>query len=284
MARKQRKTIPEALLEAMPYIINFRDSIFVIKYGGAAMKSDALKHSFAQEVVLLQMLGVRVVLVHGGGDDISETMQARKIEVEKISGKRVTNNVALEVVRERLGGVINQDIVNLLRGHGGQVIGLNGVTFDLIRVAPCQNVQELEHVGDIESINTGNLLYQLNKYMPVIAPIGIDAGRNIYNVNADDAAGEVATALNAAKLIYLSNVDGVLDNKQNTIKKLPETLANKMILDKDICSGMIPKVLSGFKALKKGVSAVQLINGSMEHSLLLELFTDKGVGTQLVLG
>ena len=277
------KTFPQALMEALPYIRNFRGTTFVIKYGGAAMKDEALKNSFAQEIVLLQQVGIRTVLVHGGGDETSEAMKQRNLTPKKVDGKRVTDIETMSVVREVLGGRVNQDIVQLLMSHGGEACGTSGLTMDIIRVVPCQNAAMLRYVGDVESINVENLLYLLDRFIPVIAPLGVGPEGAFYNINADDAASAIASALKAKKLIYLSDVDGILDKDKTRIATVSEKMVAAMIQDGIISSGMIPKTLSGIRALKSGVEAVHMINGGVLHSLILEIFTDRGVGTKLTL-
>ncbi|MEI6650144.1 MAG: acetylglutamate kinase [Candidatus Moraniibacteriota bacterium] len=276
------KTVPEALLEALPYIHKFSGATFVIKYGGAAIKQNGLRSSFAKELVLLQKVGIRTVLVHGGGDAISEATEQRNLKPKKIDGKRVTTKEIMDIVREVLGGRVNQDIVQLLISNGGKACGVSGLSMDLIHVVPCQNAALLGYVGDVESINVENLLYLLERFIPVIAPLGIGPDGALYNINADDAASAIATALKAEKLIYMSDVDGILDSEKTTIQAVSEKMASTMIQEGVIKSGMIPKTLSGIQALKKGVGAVHMINGNL-HSLLLEIFTDRGVGTKLTL-
>lgn len=272
--------MPGILLEALPYIHKFKKRIFVVKYGGAAMTEEPLKQSFAREIVLLRMVGIKVLIVHGGGEHINEAMRQRGMEPRKVGGRRQTDLPTMTVVREVLGGRINQDIVQLLQAHSGKAIGINGLSMDLFRTAPCQHAAELGYVGDVESVNAGNLRYLLKKFIPVIAPLGIGPDGAYHNINADDAASSISVALQAEKLIYMSDVDGILDREGKTIQTVSKKTAAAMMQTGEIHSGMVPKIHSGLRAMQGGVD-VHMINGKRPHSLLLEIFTDEGIGTKL---
>lgn len=191
------KTVPEALLEALPYLFRFNGKTFVIKYGGAAMTERDLQDSFAQQVVLLHKVGIKIVVVHGGGNETSHAMRERNLEPTFIHGKRITDVPAMRVVREVLGGRVNQDISRLIMEHGGEAIGISGLTLDLIRAVPNGNSGELGFVGDVSAVHADNIRFLLERFIPVIAPLGIGPEGHPYNINADDAASAIAIALEA---------------------------------------------------------------------------------------
>lgn len=280
--KEQQSTIGQVLIEALPYIRKFEDKTFVIKYGGAAMKDEVLKDAFAQNVTLLRKVGINVVLVHGGGDAITKTASKLGIETKFIHGKRVTDKEMIPVVQMTLAGKVNQDIVRLISEHGAKAVGVSGLDANTIRAAACREADSLGLVGEIVHINTSYLdLLCHAKLIPVIAPIGFDDGGNVYNINADDAASALAIALKAEKLIYVSDVPGVYHGK-TILKSVCKADAADLIEGGVISGGMIPKALSAYKTLDGGVRKIHLIDGRLIHSLLLEIFTDQGVGTQFV--
>jgi len=273
----------EVLVEALPWIQRYENKTFVIKYGGAAMTDEKLKSMFAKDVTLLTKVGVKLVIVHGGGKEITDMLNRLEIETRFVNGQRYTDEETLEVVQMVLAGKINKEIVARINESGGNAVGLCGVDGDLIRAKRFdQNGQDIGLVGEITRIHTGVLTLLLsNHFLPVVAPTGVGDSGELYNINADVAAGEIAAALKAEKLIYLSDVEGVLvDGK--LLPSLDERQTKTLIASGRINGGMIPKVNSAFKALDAGVNKVHIIDGRVAHSLLLEIFTDEGIGTELV--
>jgi acetylglutamate kinase len=280
--RAPQVAIGQVLIEALPYIRKFEGKTFVIKYGGAAMKDDVLKNIFAQNVTLLRKVGINVVLVHGGGDAITKVAGRLGLETRFVHGKRITDSDMISVVQMTLAGKVNQDIVRLISKHGGKAVGVSGLDADTIRAVPCRNAEQLGLVGEVERINTAYIdLLCTAGLIPVIAPIGFDGTGNIYNINADDAASSLAISLKAEKLIYVSDVEGI--RVGNRILKTVSKAEAADFIEKGIISGgMIPKVVSAYLTLDGGVRKIHLIDGKQTHSLLLEIFTDEGVGTQFV--
>jgi acetylglutamate kinase len=273
----------EVLIEALPYIQTYEGKTFVIKYGGAVMTEERLKQTFAKDVTILRKIGINIIIVHGGGKEITETASALGINTTFVDGQRFTDEKMIEVVLMVLAGQINKEIVNLINTNGGNAIGLCGVDNMLLKarkLAP--NGKDLGLVGEITSVNIPflNLLLQ-NGMMPVIAPVGMGDGGQLYNINADLAAGAVAAALKAEKLVYLSDTEGILV-KEKLVSSMTKKEAESFITHGDIFGGMIPKVTSAFDTLEAGVNKVHIIDGRVKHSLLLEIFTDEGVGTQMV--
>jgi acetylglutamate kinase len=273
----------EVLIEALPYIQTYEGKTFVIKYGGAAMKDERLKHTFAKDATILRKIGINIVIVHGGGKEITDTANALGIPTKFVDGQRYTDRRMIDVVLMVLAGMINKEIVNLINTNGGNATGLCGVDNMLLRARKLSsNGTDLGLVGEIVSVNVPylNLLLQ-NGMMPVIAPIGVGESGQVYNINADLAAGSIASALKAEKLVYLSDTEGVLVNNR-LVSTLTKSEADKLMREGAIFGGMIPKVTSAFNTLEAGVSKVHIIDGRIKHSLLLEIFTDEGVGTQMV--
>lgn len=279
----QSKSKEEVLVEALPWIQRYENKTFVIKYGGAAMTDDTLKAMFAKDVTLLTKIGVKIVIVHGGGKEISDLLNRLNIETTFVNGQRYTDEQTLDVVQMVLAGKINKEIVARINDNNGNAIGLCGVDGDLIRARRFkENGQDIGLVGEITSVNVGilNLLLN-NNFLPVIAPTGRGENGDLYNINADIAAGEIAAALKAEKLLYLSDVEGVIADGR-LVPSLSEDDAKIFLKEARINGGMIPKVNSAFKALDAGVKKVHIIDGRVAHSLLLEIFTDEGIGTELV--
>jgi acetylglutamate kinase len=274
--------IGQVLIEALPYIRKFEGKTFVIKYGGSAMKDERLKNSFAQNVTLLRKVGINVVLVHGGGDAITKTAHKLGLVSQFVHGKRITDQEMISVVQMTLAGKVNQDIVRLLSDHGGKAVGVSGFDADTILAVPGPNAEKLGLVGDVKHVDTAyiDLLCKAG-LIPVIAPVGFDLDGNIYNINADDAASSIAIALKAEKLIYVSDVEGIQVGDK-ILKTLCKAEAADFIERGIISGGMIPKVLSAFKTLDGGAGKIHLIDGKFTHSLLLEIFTHEGVGTQFI--
>ena len=281
----RNKVLTDALIEALPYIQKFAGKIVVIKYGGAAMIDAALKESFAQDVSLLQHLGMQVVVVHGGGKEISSMAEKLNIQTEFVQGKRVTNEAMLDVVKMVLAGKVNKEIVCNLNRQNVNAIGISGQDGNLLKCRKhfLPSGEDIGWVGEIIDVNSEILLDMLDDgFIPVIAPIGYDDKGNSYNINADSAAGGIAGALQAEKLIYLSDVPGVLLDGER-VASVTEEKSNAMIAAGQISGGMIPKVNSAFDTLHQGVKKVHMLDGRVEHSLLVEIYTDSGIGTQFFL-
>ncbi|MDH5526406.1 MAG: acetylglutamate kinase [Nitrospirota bacterium] len=276
----------QTLVEALPYLRSFHGRTVVIKYGGAAMVDDALKHQFAEDVVLLKYVGINPVVVHGGGPKISGMMERLGLEPRFVDGVRFTDAATMEVVEMVLGGVVNKEIVNRINRHGGNAVGLTGKDGNLIRARPLSGREGkplMGQVGEVASIDP-RILKHLDtaRFIPVIAPIGVDEQGNSFNINADLVAGAVAHALNAEKLIVLTDVPGILDGDKTLCSSLSRVQVDAMIADGTLKGGMLPKVQACFDALNGGVSKAHIIDGRTPHALLLELFTDTGVGTEIV--
>ncbi|MFY9176685.1 MAG: acetylglutamate kinase [Caldicoprobacterales bacterium] len=278
------------LVEALPYIQKLRGKTVVIKYGGNAMVDEDITKTIMQDITLLKYVGVNPVVVHGGGPKINETLDAMNIKSEFYNGLRITNEDAIDVVQMVLAGSINKDIVAQLNCLGGKAIGLCGKDGNLILAVKKKNMDnvDLGYVGEIKKINSKMIeLLAQDEYIPVIAPIGTDSQGQSYNINADTAAGEIAAALKAEKLIFLTDIDGIYLNPEDkdsllSVISIPEIYE---LMDKGIISGgMIPKVLGCIKALQQGVNRTHILNGTIPHPILLEIFTDKGIGTMVVKG
>jgi len=276
-------TKEEVLIEALPYIQTYEGKTFVIKYGGAAMTEERLKQTFAKDVTILRKIGVNIVIVHGGGKEITDAAKAFGIETTFVDGQRYTDERMMDVVLMMLAGKLNKQIVHLVNLNGGNAVGLCGVDNMLLKAKKqTRNGVDLGLVGEITSVNIPfvNLLLQ-NGMMPVIAPIGVGENGQTFNINADLAAGAIASALRAEKLVYLSDIEGILVNRK-LVSTLTKSEAAKMMQEGSIFGGMIPKVTSAFETLEAGVSKVHIIDGRIKHSLLLEIFTDEGIGTQMI--
>ncbi len=278
----------ETLIEALPYIREFAGKTVVIKYGGAAMKDESRIASFAEDIVLLQFVGIRPVIVHGGGPQIDRLLERLSIPTERRAGLRVTSPEAMEVVEMVLGGTVNKQITALINRFGGRAIGLSGKDASLIRArrydlpGPDGKPLDLGEVGLVESVDSSVIsTLEAGGFMPVIAPIGVGSRGEAYNINGDTAAAGIAGALKAEKFILLTDVPGVLDGEKKLISTMTEMAAYAAIADGTISGGMIPKVECGLEALAGGVRKVHIIDGRVPHSVLLEIFTDAGIGTEI---
>jgi acetylglutamate kinase len=273
----------EVLIEALPYIRRFADKTIVIKYGGSAMAEPELQASFAVDVVMLKYIGLRPVIVHGGGPQIGATLSRLGIESSFVDGLRVTDDDTMDVVEMVLGGKVNREIVDLVWRAGGRSIGLTGGDGGMIRVTRRLVAdRDLGRVGQVVAVDPAAIIAVTEAgFIPVIAPIGIDADGVTHNVNADEASGAVARALSAEKLILLTDVEGVMDANGQLIPQLSAAEARKHISEGTIRDGMIPKVDCCIEALESGVSSTTIVDGRILHALLLEIFTDGGVGTLL---
>ena len=269
----------EIILSALPYIQKFRGQVFVIKYGGAAQTDEGLKNDFARDIVLLQLVGIKVVIVHGGGKKINSLLDKLSIESHFADGLRVTNKDTMEVVEMALSGLINKEITSLLVGHGARAVGISGKDDGLLR-ASAFNLEKYGFVGKIDAVNEAVINALLKEdIIPVIAPIALGANATSYNINADLAASAIAAKLRASKAIFLSDIKGVLDKNGELISKLDEAKIAELKNDGSISGGMIPKLEASLECIKAGAKAVHIIDGRLAHSLLLEIFTDEGIGS-----
>ena len=286
----------QVLTESLPYIKRFHGTTVVIKYGGNAMNEAALKDSFAADVVLMKLVGINPVVVHGGGPQIGDLLARLNIESKFVNGMRVTDSVTMDVVQMVLGGLVNPDIVSLINTHGGRAVGVTGKDGNLIQAekmpmtiasndagASAPEIIDIGHVGSITNIQVDvlNTLVQ-SEFIPVIAPVGVGKQGESYNINADIVAGAVAQALGAEKLVLLTNTPGILNADKETISSLEKTEVEALIADGTISEGMLPKVDCALDAVSGGVDSVTIVDGRVRHALLLEVFTDSGVGTQIL--
>lgn len=280
----------DVLTEALPYIQRFEGKVMVVKYGGNAMTDPTLESSFARDIVMLKTVGIHPVVVHGGGPQVDNLLKELGRSSDRIDGMRVTDKATMDVVEMVLGGSVNKSIVNLINKHGGRAIGLTGKDASLIRAKklPMTKMDEqgnpqqidLGFVGDVVSINRDVIdLMIASNFIPVIAPLGVDDEGNTYNINADVVAGKVAEFMLAEKLILLTNIKGVLDKEGNVATGLTPSKVDEMIADGTISGGMIPKISYALEAVKNGVKSAVIVDGRVPHATLLEVFTDKGVGT-----
>ena len=288
LSSSQAATVAEVLTEALPYIRRFQDKTIVVKFGGNAMTDEALQASFARDVVLMKLVGMNPIVVHGGGPQIGDLLERLKIESHFVDGMRVTNEATMDVVQMVLGGLINKDIVGLINAHGGRAIGLTGKDADLVRARPMKLKAkadgsapvDLGHVGDVAHIDRAVIdLLVGSEYIPVIAPIGIGEDGASYNINADVVAGRLAEAVDAEKLILLTNTPGLLDAEGKVLPGLTAKKVNDLIDDGTIHGGMLPKITHALEAVRHGVRSAHIIDGRVEHAVLLEIFTDTGIGT-----
>ena len=275
--------VARILIEALPYIQRFHGKTIVIKYGGNAMIDDSLKESFARDVVLLKVVGMNPVVVHGGGPQISGTLERVGKQTEFIDGLRVTDSETMDVVEMVLGGLVNKEIVKLINSHQGNAVGLSGKDGDMIRarkISSGKSDVDYGHVGEVDSINPSlvRTLEQKN-FIPVIAPIGSGVDGQTYNINADSVAGALASELQAEKLVLMTNTPGVLNKDGELLTGLGKSEIESLKNDGTISGGMMPKVDCALSAVLDGVKTSHIIDGRVNHALLLEVLTDKGVGT-----
>lgn len=283
--------IAKVLTEALPYIRTFQDKTIVIKYGGNAMVDEKLKSGFARDIVLMKLVGINPVVVHGGGPQIGKLLKRIGKESEFINGMRVTDRETMDVVEMVLGGLVNKDIVNLINGHGGKAVGLTGKDGGLIHArkmhitkndpgTSAPEIIDIGHVGEVDSIDTSIIdMLTHGDFIPVVAPIGVGKDGHSYNINADLVAGKVAEVLQAEKLILLTNTPGILDANGELLSGLSANNVDALIQDGTIHGGMLPKVQCALDAIKAGVTSSHIIDGRVEHAVMLELFTDEGVGS-----
>ena len=272
----------ETLLEALPYIREFHGRTIVIKYGGAAMRDEELREAFARDVVLLKYVGMNPVIVHGGGPEITHYMERMGMEVKFVEGLRVSDPETVEVAKMVLLGKINSDILVRLNRHGQPAVGLGGEDGALFEVRPVQNTEDVGFVGEIERVNVDVIDHIAEDYIPVIASVATDRDGASYNVNADEAAGKVAAAMPAHKAIFLTDVDGWLRDSDDAESRISTASADEVRAELDgIEGGMRPKLAACVEAIAGGVEAAHIVDGRRPHTLLLELFTDAGIGTKI---
>ncbi len=290
MTVRHQKTV-KTLLEAMPYIRSFWGATIVLKYGGAAMTSPRLQEQFAEDVVLLRLVGMRPIVVHGGGPAISRHMKRLGMEPQFVEGHRVTDEATMEVAKMVLVGKVNQEIVGLINRYGGSAVGISGQDGGLLKVTPKKHTDaagndvDLGYVGEVDEVDTGVLDLLAEANIPVVATVGADSTGAAYNINADTAAGEIAAALHAEKIIFLSDVDGIYED--GAASRAPVSECDLVSLRAlrtagRISGGMLPKVDAVHHALEAGVGSAHIIDGRVEHAVLLEIMTDAGCGTKVV--
>jgi acetylglutamate kinase len=280
------------LIESLPYIRNFYGKTFVIKYGGAAQIDEGLKKSFAQDVVLFNFIGIRTIIVHGGGPKISETMKRMGKEPMFVQGQRVTDKETMDIVEMVLGGLINKEIVSLINSHGGKAVGLTGKDGGLIRAKKKllkksskkdEEVIDIGLVGEVQEINP-EILNTLERdgFIPVISPIGVRSTGEALNINADYVASAIASSLKAEKLLLLTDVPGIKDEDGNVMSTLNKLEIMELVNEGVIAGGMLPKVQACMRSIDNGVRKTHIVDGRVPHSLLLEIFTNEGIGTEIV--
>ena len=291
MDKQQANNVAEVLIEALPYIQRFSGKTIVIKYGGNAMVDNELKNSFARSIVLLKHVGINPVVVHGGGPQIGKLLEKLGKESRFVDGMRVTDSETMDVVQMVLGGLVNKEIVSLINQHGGSAIGLTGKDGGMIRARPMKmtrhspeldapEIIDLGHVGEISTIDP-SVVHMLDggDFIPVIAPIGVGDDGSAYNINADLVAGKLAVVLGAEKLLLLTNTSGLLSKEGELLTGLDSRQVQDLIDDGTIYGGMLPKISCALDAVCSGVRSAHIIDGRVENAVLLELFTDTGVGT-----
>lgn len=291
LTRDAATNIANVLTEALPYIQRFTGKTIVVKFGGNAMVDDELKMQFARDIVLMKLVGMNPVVVHGGGPQIGQLLEKLNIESRFVDGMRVTDSQTMDVVEMVLGGSVNKEIVNLLNRNGGKAVGITGKDGELIRAKKMQVSQktpemtepeiiDIGHVGEVESIDISVLEMLTNSnFIPVIAPIGVGADGSSYNINADLVAGKIAEVVKAEKLMLLTNVAGLMNKNNEVLTGISTQQVDELIADGTIYGGMLPKIRCAQDAVKGGVTSAHIIDGRVPHAVLLEIFTDEGVGT-----
>jgi acetylglutamate kinase len=284
ITRKQAENIASVLSEGLPYIRKFKDKIIVVKYGGAAMTDTFLKESFCRDIALMRLVGMKPVIVHGGGPQIGKELEKAKIETKFENGLRITNKPTMNIVKKILGTQINSEIASLIKKYGGSAISFNHNKYQIVKAVkkPPQNGIDLGLVGKVDKVITSNLKKSINNgLVPVIAPIGISKKQEYLNINADEVAGEVAQALGAEKLILLTDVKGIGDSNKKLISKISLSKGQKILKEKFIQGGMTPKLSAALEARGNGVRSCHIIDGRVPHAVLLEVLTEEGVGTMI---
>tara|TARA_B100000900_G_scaffold306671_1_gene265296 strand:- start:287 stop:1150 length:864 start_codon:yes stop_codon:yes gene_type:complete len=282
--RKQAENIASVLSEGLPYIQKFKDKIIVVKYGGAAMIDESLKKSFTRDIALMRLVGMKPVIVHGGGPQIGKELDRSGINSEFVNGLRVTSKAAMNIVKKILGTQINEEIVKLIKKSGGSAISFNHNNYQIIKASKTfsENGVDLGYVGKVDMIKISELKKRINKgFIPVIAPIGKSIQNSLLNINADVVAGKVAQSLKAEKLILLTDVKGVGDSANKLISKLSLREGQKILKKEFIKGGMTPKLSAALESKKEGVKSCHIIDGRVPHAVLLEVLTEEGVGTMI---
>ncbi|GLS27145.1 acetylglutamate kinase [Marinibactrum halimedae] len=289
--RSSALNIAQVLTEALPYIQRFTNKTIVVKFGGNAMIDEALQNSFARDVVLMKLVGMNPIVVHGGGPQIGQLLEKLNITSEFVDGMRVTDSATMDVVEMVLGASVNKHIVNLINHNGGQAIGITGKDGQLIRAKKMSvtrktpdmkatEIIDIGHVGEVQSINTSVIEMLVNSdFIPVIAPIGVGNDGSAYNINADLVAGKIAEVVKAEKLMLLTNVSGLQNKSGSVLTGLSTQQVDALIEDGTIYGGMLPKIQCALDAVKGGVNSAHIVDGRVNHAVLLEIFTDAGVGT-----
>jgi len=293
LTEQQASRITGVLIEALPYIRTFHGSTIVVKFGGNAMVDDDLKQSFAGDIVLMKLVGMNPIVVHGGGPQIGELLERLSIPTEFVDGMRVTDAATMDVVQMVLGGLVNQEIVSLINAHGGRAVGVTGKDGKLIEATQLKiqrespehtapEIIDIGHVGEVQTINREIIDTLIARdFIPVIAPIGAGPNGESFNINADIVAGKLAQSLAAEKLMLLTNTPGVVDPDGTTLTGLSAGEIQQLISDGTIHGGMLPKITCAVEAVRGGVHSAHIIDGRISHALLLEVFTDSGVGTMI---
>ena len=284
ISRKQAENIASVLSEGLPYIRKFKDKIIVVKYGGAAMTDPSLKESFSRDIALMKLVGMKPVIVHGGGPQIGKELEKAGIESKFENGLRVTNKPTMNIVKKILGTQINHEITRLIKKFGGNSISFNHSKYQIVNATKksFEDGTDLGLVGKVIKIRTSDLKKSLsNGFIPVIAPIGVSKSDEFLNINADEVAGDVAQALKAEKLILLTDVKGIGDSDNKLISKISLSKGQKILKEKFIKGGMTPKLLSALSARRSGVKSCHIIDGRVPHAVLLEVLTEEGVGTMI---
>jgi acetylglutamate kinase len=294
LTNQQASRITGVLIEALPYIRAFHGSTIVVKFGGNAMVDDDLKQSFARDIVLMKLVGMNPIVVHGGGPQIGELLERLNIPTEFVDGMRVTDAATMDVVQMVLGGLVNQEIVSLINAHGGRAVGVTGKDGKLIEATQLKiqrespelkapEIIDIGHVGEVQTINREIIDTLIARdFIPVIAPIGVGPSGESFNINADIVAGKLAESLAAEKLMLLTNTPGVVDPDGTTLTGLRPGEAQQLISDGIIRGGMLPKITCAVEAVRGGVHSAHIIDGRVSHAVLLEVFTDSGVGTMIL--
>jgi acetylglutamate kinase len=291
ITRDAAMNIAQVLTEALPYIQRFIGKTIIIKFGGNAMVDSELHESFARDVVLMKLVGMNPIVVHGGGPQIGKLLEELNISTEFVDGMRVTNSRTMDVVEMVLGGSVNKEIVSSINRNGGKAIGVTGKDGQMIRAKKmtvtryspelsASEIIDIGHVGEVDKIDIQVLqLLQGSDFIPVIAPIGVGEDGTTYNINADLVAGKIAEVMQAEKLMLLTNVPGLMDKNQNILSGLSIAQVDALIADGTVSGGMLPKISCALNAVKAGVASAQIIDGRVPHAVLLEIFTDQGIGT-----
>ena len=281
MEKNKAEQVIKILTEALPFIQKFSKKICIVKYGGAAMVEKELKYSFDRDIALMKQVGINVIVVHGGGPQIDEQLSKVNIKRNFVDGIRITDNKTIDVVSKTLSNVVNKEIVELINSNGANAIGISNKENKFIKVRKYKSYKaDYGYVGEITNIDTNHFCKLMDSnYIPVIAPLGFDENNNVYNINADSAASKIASELAAEKIIFLTDQQGVLNNKKELISSLNFEEINTLIEKEVITGGMLPKIKACLDAINNNVKMAHIVDGRIQHSVLLEIFTNEGIGT-----